>query len=448
MELRSRVLQLTVAVQHAAVLDLTDAVLGGGAVCIDLRLRIGDLLQRRVALGFKFGHGALVLLQTIAVLGFGAAQLALVGADLGLAIGNLLLRVLQLGVRVVELGVGVGLLLLVVRVFLVQLRLRVVDLLLRVVHQAAVAQVGPRLGLRLQTILKVGQRGVVLVGIDLARSVDVHEDLGEVVQIEAPVGQVDEARQAAGADAGVAALIVQVVGGIGDAHQGVAAVAELLQRVRVVGLGEQNLAADVLLGEEARVAHHLVVGLRHAPGDQAQAVHLFRQGVGAQRAVVAVRAGEEEVRPHRALGAVHALQGSKIVLILRSKAERGNQAVVEQVVFPHVGVPGAHHCGAADAQAAEEAHAQRDDRQYGEIAAPVLFDGPERGFFQRLHYHSISSTGTARSLTRSESTVPLLSSITRSAMAVRAELWVMMMTVMPLLRAVSCKSFRMALPVL
>ena len=350
--------------------------------------------------------------------------------------------------RIVELGVCVALLLLVVRELLVQLGLRVVNLLLRVVHQAAVAKVSPRLGLRLQQLLKVGQRSVVFLGVDLARRVDVYEDLREVVQIEAVVGQVDEARKGSRADAGVAALVVQVVGGVGDAHEGVAAVAEHLQRIRVVGLGEQHLAADVRLGEEARVAYHLIVRLRHAPGDQAQAVDILREGVGAQRAVVAVRAGAEEVRPDRALGGVHALQGSKIVLILRCEAQRGNQAVVEQVVFLYVFVAGAHHGGAADAQAAKEAHAQRNDRQYGEITAPVLVDGPERGFFQRLHYHSISSTGTARSLTRSESTVPLLSSITRSAMAVRAELWVMMMTVMPLLRAVSCNSFRMALPVL
>ena len=55
--------------------------------------------------------------------------------------------------------------------------------------------------------------------------------------------------------------------------------------------------------------------------------------------------------------------------------------------------------------------------------------------------------GVARSFRSTAVTVPLLTRMTRSAMAHRALLWVMMMTVMPRRRLVSCSSFRIALPV-
>ena len=44
-------------------------------------------------------------------------------------------------------------------------------------------------------------------------------------------------------------------------------------------------------------------------------------------------------------------------------------------------------------------------------------------------------------------TFPLRIRITRSAMAVNAELWVMIITVFPVWRQVSCSSFKTALPV-
>lgn len=63
-------------------------------------------------------------------------------------------------------------------------------------------------------------------------------------------------------------------------------------------------------------------------------------------------------------------------------------------------------------------------------------------------YHSISSTGVGCGLTCEDRTVPDLIRITRSAMAVRAWLWVMTMTVRPVWRQVSCSSFSTLLPVL
>ena len=108
---------------------------------------------------------------------------------------------------------------------------------------------------------------------------------------------------------------------------------------------------------------------------------------------------------------------------------------------------GGHHGWLAGAQAREKAHAQPDDCQDRQITPHALADFPQAGAEQRL-YHSISSTGTGRSLTSTDVTVPFFTWITRSAMAVRALLWVMMMTVMPCFRLMIWSSFRIDLPVL
>ena len=64
-----------------------------------------------------------------------------------------------------------------------------------------------------------------------------------------------------------------------------------------------------------------------------------------------------------------------------------------------------------------------------------------------LNYHSISSTGVGLGLYSSLSTLPFRMCITWSAMGRIAPLWVITITVTPLLRQVSCKSFSMDLPV-
>ena len=68
------------------------------------------------------------------------------------------------------------------------------------------------------------------------------------------------------------------------------------------------------------------------------------------------------------------------------------------------------------------------------------FMGPSR-------YHSMSAMGVGAWLRLISVTLPLLNRMRRSAMGASAELCVMMMTVMPSRRQVSCKSCRICLPV-
>ena len=71
---------------------------------------------------------------------------------------------------------------------------------------------------------------------------------------------------------------------------------------------------------------------------------------------------------------------------------------------------------------------------------------PKR-LFHSFTYHSISSMGTAFSFRRTSLMVPFLTLITRSAIAVKAELWVIISTVMPDFRLASCNSCKIAFPV-
>src|SRR5699024_6933929 len=68
-------------------------------------------------------------------------------------------------------------------------------------------------------------------------------------------------------------------------------------------------------------------------------------------------------------------------------------------------------------------------------------------FFTGFTYHSISSTGVGCAFRIMSETLPFLMRMTLSAMGVRAELWVMTITVIPFSLHMSCRSFRIALPV-
>ena len=154
----------------------------------------------------------------------------------------------------------------------------------------------------------------------------------------------------------------------------------------------------------------------------------------------------EEVGVHRSSGRRHPLQPGEPLHVLLREAQGGEQAEVVEPLPVQVGHAGVHHGRLAHAQAGEKAHSQPHDGQNGQIAAQALADLPQGGAQERP-YHSISSTGMGRSLHSTEVTVPFFTWITRSAMAVRALLWVIITTVMPFFRLISCRSFKMDFPV-
>ena len=163
------------------------------------------------------------------------------------------------------------------------------------------------------------------------------------------------------------------------------------------------------------------------------------------------------------LGGGDVLQRGQIVNVVVGQAQSGQHVEVHQVVMVVISVGGVLHHRGGGAQAGQKSHRQGGQQQQGEEAAPGLSDLPQRVGNQAVvlgshrrnpllsrcseDYHSISSTGVGWSVRSTAATVPFLMWMTRSAMGVRAVLWVMTTTVMPCLRQVSWSSLRICLPV-
>ena len=142
----------------------------------------------------------------------------------------------------------------------------------------------------------------------------------------------------------------------------------------------------------------------------------------------------------------HTRIGGDFVCICLVKSEGTHQTEIVHLVLLGVFVQRMYHRGLCQPQAAEKADAERNDRhdrQKPAEAAPDL----AHCHFQHPRHHSMLSTGTGASLRCTPMICPLLTRMTRSAIAVRAELWVMMTTVMPFSRLCFCKSARICLPV-
>ena len=132
--------------------------------------------------------------------------------------------------------------------------------------------------------------------------------------------------------------------------------------------------------------------------------------------------------------------------VVFSQAERGHETVIEKVEGRQIIVRRLQHGVVCYSQTNKKAHAKRDDGEDGKITSQGGLDCSEKRTDEHGH-HSISSTGMTVSLTCWSTIVPLLTRMIRSAIAVSAELCVMMTTVMPLSRAVFCRIFRTDLPV-
>ena len=128
-------------------------------------------------------------------------------------------------------------------------------------------------------------------------------------------------------------------------------------------------------------------------------------------------------------------------------AEGGNDLIIVERRPVKIGVRSLHDCIARHPEAGKEACTEQNDTEDRKITTGRPEDLPDVIFSDRRSYHSISSIGTGCGLISMPLTVPFLIWTTRSAMAVSALLWVMIMTVIPVFLPVSDRSFRMALPV-
>ena len=252
----------------------------------------------------------------------------------------------------------------------------------------------------------------------------------ESLEVEALQRDIHEPGNGAAAQGACPPLVVEVAGGVDQPHDGVAVIAQELPGVLVVAPGDGERLVQPVRGEVPGVDDALVRRFRHPPGGEAEEVYVLRDGVGPDHPLRALVQNGEEVGEHRPPGGPHPRLPGEARHVLLREPQGGEEAeVVEPLLLQILDARG-HHSRLAGAQARKEPHPQPHNGQYRQVPPQALADLPQGGF-QHSPYHSISSTGAGKSLVRTEITDPFFTWMTRSAIAVRALLWVMMMMVMP-----------------
>ena len=327
---------------------------------------------------------------------------------------------------------------------------------LGVAADAVGADVALGLGEGFDRFLHGGHRAVVFLGIGLgfggARCGDV--EIGVIIQVEAGVADVNDASDGAVAHRGTAPLHHgNIIARGHHAHHRVIGDAE--DRFPLLRRQQRQGAAHVQqIGQQVKLLlHHAFVrALRPAAAHQERTVERIlvcpvrhtveppHQRVAAlQKELTVGKAGG-----HDGAYARHACHGPDVVL-LQTQAAHDPQIV--KIGVPVIIARGAAHVGGGGQKSGQKARAQRHNGKNGEEPAEGPPHRPGALLEKRPLYHSICSTGTGEGLRSLLTIFPLLTRMTRSAMAVSAVLWVMTITVLPVERQVSCSSLRMLFPV-
>ena len=197
--------------------------------------------------------------------------------------------------------------------------------------------------------------------------------------------------------------------------------------------------------------HQAFAGIfRHPSAPEGKAVHLLRHGIDPVHQLIGAGAQiHDHIRIHDTFHMLKARKVLYVIQLLLFPAVAVQQPQVEHIAFIHVPLTCGDHITLGHEQANKNGCTKGDDGHDGNIPAQTAADrlGQISAHCIFTHYHSISAIFLGFSLSFTDLMVPLRTWITRSAMSVRAPLWVMMMMVMPVLRPVSCSSCKMALPV-
>ena len=303
----------------------------------------------------------------------------LAGDDVGAAGNDLVAGVEQFTLGLVALLAVLGVALIVLGNAVIQLRLSVAHERLEALARLRFAGEG-------HAVLVLFDAGLVLVGVDLALGIKADVDVGVIIAIKALVGDVGKGHHRAGAEGGAAALVVEVGGRIAKADDGVFAGGEHVQGIFVVGVGKDDLLADAVHGEELRIDHGLVFGAGQAAGGEAYLIDVLGEGVEDDHAGhVQTAHVHQRVLTDGAGGGGDAGDAGKGVGVALIEAHGGDEAVIVHALAAKIVVAGLHHGVAADAQAAEKAHAKGDDRQDRQIPPQALAYLAQGTFSQRSH---------------------------------------------------------------
>ena len=213
-----------------------------------------------------------------------------------------------------------------------------------------------------------GLRGVdaggILVGIDLApRPGQTQIKLRIVVQCKRLRQQIYERRERSAADGGAAALVIDVQNALCNAGDGEFPPGKAVQRVFAVFLRQNDRLAEILLGIQQPVGQTFVRRLRQPAAFEPRQVNLRRQGQKPARLRRAARDGSQRVRALFSLAGLHTCIGGEGLCVRLVKADGADEPEIVHPVRPGIVVQRMYHRGLCQPQAAEKAHAQRDNRR-------------------------------------------------------------------------------------
>ena len=377
--------------------------------------------------------------------------------QLGLPLIPLLLLALQLSLAFIQLRFG-GL-----KLLQRLLALRLILLKALVICRLSVLQLLPRLRLyglipalrqlfrqRFQGVRHVGQKLIILGIVKGIIFIQFQSDLCIYpIQIKRTVCDIQIRRQGALSQRGAAPFKIHKNRGAAQADNGKFFHRQAVPRILFIGLGQGQGLSNVRVCIVEAVRQALSCPLRPPARLQLRHADLRRQTEQAKgQIVLGVLTAQKHIQGDGALRRsnprllrqrLHSLPGVSICV---------ENPQIKQGLRVYVILRRRHHVAFGGTQSHQKTGAQRNDRQNGQIPTQRLLNGAAEVSPHGPAHHSISETGWGVGLIRDSTTVPFFTRTTRSAMAVSAELWVMIKTVMPVLRPVSCSSFKMAFPVL
>ena len=279
-----------------------------------------------------------------------------------------------------------------------------------------------------------------------------HGDIypGIVVHVKGIPGYVDIGSHRAVSQGGVIPVHVHKQRRGNIAYNGEGLVVEAFQRFRLVGVCNPELVVQGSSVLEVGICQTFVGGLRHPAFQKIYLIYLLGDGINLVNCLgLGISHRTDDIHID---GPFHIHHLGKLfyrLRLLQAPAIVIEQGQVVHILSVHI-IPGCfHHGNLAGQQSHKQAGTQCNNRHNGNIPAHGFpYGTPQVSSHHVLfHYHSISEILCGCSFRVSDTTVPFFTRITRSAMAVKALLWVMMMMVIPVFLPVSCKSCKMALPV-
>ena len=304
--------------------------------------------------------------------------------------------------------------------------------------------------LRFQGIHGCIQGVIVLVSVDFIVTGDGQIDFGKIVHIEGALGNVIVVFQTAAAYRGGTPVHIHVQRCGNTSNNGEGLIAQAIHRIFVIiGRQRDSLPQHVLSPVES-ICQTFVIRLRHPTAAKGYLIDILGDGIETVDAIFSTLAGFcDQIRPDRAFSLGDTFQLLHLVHIFLGPAIAVDQTDIEHILLVGKILPCGNHIRLGHQKAHKQPCTQGNNCSNGRISS----EGLDNGLAQisahgiSFHYHSISAIFCGCSFLVTEETVPFLTRITRSAMAVNALLWVMMITVIPVLRPVSCSSCKMALPV-